>query len=432
MSHPGIRDIIDHDLCIACGACVEACPHDSVSTRYHAGRGAPEAHIDDAAACHGCPAPCDDVCPSIEVDLAGLLGATSPVPRVGPIERVWIGHAPVHRDDGVSSSGGVLRALVTDAIDRGVPVVAIGREAEGYVPQVHRTHADLQRVPGSIYHSLSFAPAIELLRTLDQPALLVAIPCHLAGLRAYASQHEPALLDKIAFTAGIICGWMFTDHALRAFTHYHGVPGAIVDARYRGEDKVGRLKIETTATSGSWNRRTFATDAERIHYRASFARYANRLRCRLCEDHLNVLADVAVGDAWLARTRGQKTSVVVARTASGLERIDALVAAGRLVLQPGTVDDLYESQSADLVEGRTARRLGAVLAAAGRPVPRFRYRDGRAAPAPTLRARADVAFEDAMRALMRTGSYGAYRAAYAGRDTLIRAKDAMHRRRGGS
>ena len=429
MSHPGIRDVIEHDLCIACGACVEACPRDNVETRYHHGRGAPEAFIRAAEDCAPCPAPCDGVCPSIEVDLHGLLGASGPLSRVGPIDSIWIGHAPVHRDDGVSSSGGVLRALVTDAIDRGVPVIAIGREAEGYVPRIHRTRDDLTSVPGSIYHSLSFAPAIDALRSLERPALLVAIPCHLAGLRAYASRHEPELLERIEFTAGIICGWMFTDHSLRAFAHYHQLAGDIVDARYRGEDKVGRLKIETTETKGSWNRRTFPSDAERIHYRASFARYANRLRCRVCEDHLNVLADVSVGDAWLARTRGQKTSVVAVRTPAGRARIDALVGAGKLELEPGSVADLYESQSADLVEGHTARRLGAVLDAAGHPVPKFRFRDGRAAPAPTLRARADVAFEQAMRALLRSGSYAAYRSAYAGRDAIIRAKDEVNRRR---
>lgn len=408
-----IRPVIENDLCIACGACVAACPENVVVPAFNTVRGAPEVAIENPDACLDCPAPCGPVCPSIQVDFAALLAEPAPA-RDGRIQEVLVGYAPDHRDNGIASSGGVLRLLAAQAVAAGTPVLCLGPVAEqgGRTAFDARVITDLQalaEIPGSIYHAVSFAAAIPLLRTLERPCLLIAIPCHLEGLLAYITGHEPALRERIDLIAGIICGWMYSHHALDAFASYKQLAEPWQDARYRGDDKVGRLKVFARSGVHSWDRRNFSGLGEMLDYRASFSTDANRLRCRVCEDHLNVLADLAVGDAWLARMGDRKLSVIAVRSTRGASAIAGERAAGRLLVEPGTIADLVESQSRDLMYGETAGRLAAWLRRRGRPAPQFGYQPPAMQPAEG----GSFAVEMLRRGVLRRGWYRSYRWLYA-------------------
>jgi len=423
---PRILEVVADDLCIACGACIHACPEDVVEPFYDRGRGAHEVRVTDAKSCVPCPAPCDDVCPSIRVDLLGLLGGDAPavLDRVGPVESIHLGHAPQHQWNGVSSSGGVIRAFVADALRRGVPVIALAQQEAsegagsgegGYAPALLESSDELSRLPGSIYHGVSFTRCIGLLRGLRRPCLLVCTPCQLEGIRAYLRRCEPGLEAKLGLVVGLICGWMYSDHALSAFAFQKGIGAPLIDAGYRGESQVGLLKLVTAEGTAAFDRRRFDDFAAELDYRSSFGAPMNRLRCRLCQDHLNVLADVAVGDAWLRRTGGRKLSLVVTRTPRGRDALAALADAGLVVLERAAAGDLRESQSDDLVDGESARKLAAFLAERGVVAPRFEF--GAADPEPAL-ARVDrwrLRFELVLRALARGRRYRLYRWLYLAR-----------------
>lgn len=413
-----IQAVLDHDLCIACGACVEVCPVSVVSPVFHPGRGAEEVAVTTPSACVDCAAPCGDVCPSIVTDFARLALEPDGVRRDGRVRSVLVAQAPGHCHNGVSSSGGVLRLLATAALEAGTPVLCLVAESTGPAERVRheagilRSLDELSRVPGSIYHSVSFTAAIPLLRALETPCLLIAIPCHLAGLLAYIDRYEPALRPKIGVTAGIICGWMYSHHALDAFAHFKGMSEPWTDAGYRGEDKVGRLKLIARSGVHSWSRREFGSLREMVDFRSSFATEANRLRCRVCEDHLNVLADISVGDAWLARTANSKSSVVVVRTQRGEALLAPHLASGRLLASEGSFGDLVESQSRDLIYATTASRLSAFLQDRGKSMPHFNYSDPIAPAGLGLRQQFLFGSEMLLRNLLRRRHYRIYRIGY--------------------
>ena len=383
------------------------------------GRGGVEVDVVDVAACQGCSAPCDVVCPSLDVNLASLLttrSGTQYLDRSGPISSVLIGYSPRHRDNGVSSSGGILRAFTASSLNAGRPVVCLA-DMDGEYGAVGLTDlTDIDRVPGSIYHSVSFTGAIEALRQSTEPCLLISTPCQLEGIEKFIKEVDPSVGDKIDARVGLICGWMYSHHALRAFSRYKGLSGIPYGATYRGDDEVGKLRITVGDDEHVYDRRVFATQRDKLDYHASFSRFSNRLRCRVCEDHTNVLADIAVRDAWLARKVGEKTSIVIVRTKKGAAEMKKLREQEDLVLEDGLMSDLVETQSHNLVYGVEARELNEFLKGRGVVTPEFSF--GAKNDPPVLlssrRARA-FRFELRMRELLRSGSYRRFRLLYLAR-----------------
>jgi coenzyme F420-reducing hydrogenase beta subunit len=408
-----LRDVLENDLCIACGACVYACPASVITPTYHEERGAYEVTITDTNPCAGCPAPCVQVCPSIEVNFAALASAETEgttCTREGPIRETWLGYSPAFQHNGVSSSGGIIRALIHDSLERGRPVVCLCKDGDGYAPTLLHQPEELDRVPGSIYHAVSFVKIVEVLREASEAVLLISTPCQLEGLYKYIQVTEPTLREKIALVVGLICGWMYTNHALHAFASYKQLGEPVINAQYRGEDKVGRLKLFTEQAKHSYDRRAFDNKSDYYDFRASFSSMANRLRCRLCENHLNVLADIAVGDAWLKRHPEEKLSIIVVRTRTGSDLMNHLQDAGKVQLTIAEATDLSESQSNNLVFGYEARQLNHKLSRKGVATPTFTFA-GQDPPPPRagrlLHVLYDLEFH--LRKVLRSGRYQTYR-----------------------
>lgn len=405
-----ITPVVEHDQCIACGACIQACPEDAIVPAYHDGRGAHEVSVSDDTGCSDCAQHCRDVCPSVAFsfrDAHPRLGGDAL--RLGPIRDLRLSHAPAHQFNGVSSSGGMVRVMIESWLRQARTVICLAATPEGYgAVAIDQTDA-LRQLPGSIYHGVSFNAMIPLLRAAPAPVMLVAIPCVFEGLARYVRGHAPELEAKIGLRVGLICGWMFSDHAWRTFAELRGISEPVTDVQYRGEDKVGQLKLRTAAQLHRYSRRQFDSVHAEAAFKSSFSRVYNRLRCRLCEDHLNVLADVAVGDAWLARLPEDtdKISIVAIRSERGLDLLDALEAEGRVHSEPATVAELVETQSANLAYGREARALNGWLQAQGVPTPAFRFDPEEPPPAPPG-ARQIAAFETEMRWRQRVRAGGGH------------------------
>ena len=420
---PLIRLVVEQDLCIACGACVAACPRANIRPIFQRGRGAEEIEVIAEATCTGCPQPCDAVCPSLTVDFArqraARTGETERVPppaRDGWMESVHLGWSPVFQDDAAASSGGILRALVAHALTTGTPVVCLARDPAGgaFRPRLLTTPGQLPDVPGSIYHSTSFAEAIAEIRQAPAPVLLVAIPCQLAGILNFVAHQEPALGRKIGLVCGLVCGWMYSFHALWAFAGHKGIARPDFAATtYRGGDRVGPLRLVQDGVVHAFPRREFATRREALDYRSSFSTDFNRQRCRVCEDHLNMGADLVTGDAWLARCAPRKLSIIGCRTARGRAALAVLEKLGHVRLEPATFADFTESQSPDLVHGTRARRTARLLREQGTPTPRFAFADAEAPVAAGLGDRIALSAEHRRRALLHAGHYRLYRWYYA-------------------
>ena len=410
---PLITKVVENDLCIACGACVHACPESLIISVYSVSRGAYEVSIPETKGCEGCSKWCEEVCPSVAVNFTNQRNSadiTEEESRLGAIRAVKVGYSPSHQFDGVTSSGGVTKALIEDALVRGIPVICLAKDEAGYSAQQIDSVDDAGRIPGSIYHSVSFEKGIELLNKAERSCMVVAIPCVLEGLSKYIAAIDPSLEERIHIRVGLICGWMYSDHSWKSLKYYRKIPGEIRDVRYRGEDKVGRLKMISDAGTYAYSRRTFDGLGEEVQFKTSYSRVFNRLRCRLCENHINQLCDVAIGDAWLKQypNSNDKLSLVVIRTAKGERELDALEGKGKVVFHYGSVSDIVESQSSNLVFGGQARKYSAYRKSKGRFVPRFAFSSECGEVVVSIYDRYLFAVEEKWRDLVRRKSYRSY------------------------
>jgi coenzyme F420 hydrogenase subunit beta len=375
-----IPNVVESDQCIACGACIQACPGKSIVGSYSEQRGAHEVKVINTSECSDCSQQCNSVCPSLGFSFKDQFPEQHDDiadPRLGPIKQVFTAYSPENQFNNISSSGGVVRAFIEHFIKQKKPVICLTSTKKGYRANSISELCDLENTPGSIYHGISFEDAIPLIRNAKSPCLLVAIPCVLEGLAKYIKNIEPDLDKNIALRVGLICGWMYSDHSWKSIQKLKKISGTVQDVTYRGEDKVGRLKIKTDKNSYSFSRRKFDSYREEIEYKASFSRVYNRLRCRLCENHINQLSDIAVGDAWLKKfpRNKDKVSIVVVRTELGMVEYSKLVENSTLISENAQVDDIIESQSDDLVYGRSAQKLNQFISSMGQRTPVFSFSD---------------------------------------------------------
>lgn len=340
--------VLESGLCIGCGVCTFADP--SLQLHLH-----PEKLIYEPT--HRSNRRAAAVCPAVAVDFPALQEWLYPggdQTAYGVVESVMLAQSTDRERNLKASSGGLIKELLIELLSRDeVDGVIALRHVAGldFRPALIRDPSEVDQLPGSIYHNLPQSEALRLLRENSGRFVLVAIPCQLEGIYNYVFREEPHLRERIYMTIGLLCGWQYSHHALKAICDFKGVRyEAIEEISYRGGGPVGRLRI----VSGGQE----ITSSRRIDfsYQVAFDRHFNTPRCHLCINHHNMLADLVVGDAWLPSTVTTRTgiSLITNRTSQADTLMRELGAKGRILFSEVTVEEIKESQKPGVVFGDLA------------------------------------------------------------------------------
>ncbi len=341
----GLQDVIDSGFCIGCGACVAA--EDGLTLHLHPEKLMYEPDSDGGAVAAS-------VCPAVRVNYPGLqqklFGELAASP-VGVVTAMALAQSTDRERNLASSSGGIVKELLREYLSRDEVDGVIALSHAGgtlFRPSLITDPDQVDRLPGSIYHNVPFDGALELLKASQGRFVLVANPCQLEGIYAYIFECAPYLASRIHASIGLVCGWTYGHHALKALCQYKGLDfGDLRDVAYRGEGAVGRARLRTSGVDMAISRR------RDFDYIAAFDRSFNIRRCHLCINHINFLADIVVGDAWLRRTAKTRTgvSIVICRTPEAAELVGRLAREGKIRTAPADESDIVESQGRDLTYG---------------------------------------------------------------------------------
>ena len=337
--------VIQSGMCIACGACIAADPEvnlvmDKERLLYRPDR------VSDARAA--------SVCPAIQVDFDALHTMLFPgdsISEHGVVHSVLLAQSTDHERNLNASSGGVIKELLRAylAMPEVDGIISLNHVSGlNYRPMLIESVEQVDKLPGSVYHNLPLDNALTIIRENEGRFVLTGIPCQLEGIFNYIVKIEPALMDRIHATIGLVCGWNYSHHSLRAICDYKGIDyDRIDDISYRGGGPVGKLKITSGGQLHEVHRRVD------FSYQVAFDRSFNIPRCHSCVNHVNFLADIVVGDAWLPSTIGTRSgvSIVICRRESSHDMMLSLKAAGRVEITEVGTDEITESQSHSITFG---------------------------------------------------------------------------------
>ena len=285
-------------------------------------------------------------------DLSEFTFGSPPNTDIGHVDQVYLAQSTNEQRNLNASSGGLIKEAIKYYFDTGkIEGVIALKHIDGitYRPVLITDVGEVDNLPGSIYHNIDFSDALKILKETDRKIALIANPCQLEGIFSYIKLYEPELKSKIVLTIGLICGWTYSHHALKAICAYEKVSfSKLTDISYRGGGSVGKLKLfEGNGRVTKVHRRIS------FKYQAAFDRSYNLARCHFCVNHGNFLADLVVGDAWLPSTVKTRTgiSLLIARTAALSKDLHDMKEKDLIKLLQVRADEVIESQTHRVVYG---------------------------------------------------------------------------------
>lgn len=377
LSVRNISSVVEDGLCTGCGTCCGVCPPHAIEMTRSKGLLLPAV---DTAKCTSCLL-CLKSCPGFSLDFHRLNMETfgkQPEDRyLGNLRRCFLGHSNDAGIRAASSSGGVASQLLAYLLkNRLIEAAVIARAIEDKPlepePFVARTEDEVLSGSRSKYCPVAIGQTLQKMRISGGRFAVVGLPCHIHGIRK-AEVANPSLKRKIVMHIGLFCGHTVSFDGTDFVLERLGVRRAdVTRLYYRGNSWPDSMRVETkdNQTIGlrynrSWN----------AYWNVFSPFFFTPLRCLMCPDQFNELADISVGDAWLSelKDRDRGESLIIARTAAGEELLRNAQRDGFLFIEGISPEKVKESQAFNVSfkKKHYARRLR-FLYGIGQNVPRVR------------------------------------------------------------
>jgi len=337
-----LYDVVDWGLCVGCGACAYACGRSAIALKNieHVGI----RPILKADACAGC-AECLSFCPGYAVHAQALPVAGSTDIVLGPVLKVWEGHAADDEIRWQASSGGILTALSLYCLEHEKMGFVLHTAMDPDRPWLNRTvqsfsRADLLQRTGSRYAPSSPCDSLALIEQSPAPCVFIGKPCDVAAVSRLRRQ-RPELDRKLGLVLTFFCaGTPSTRATLDLMSQMQMPPPAVREVRYRGRGWPGDFCVASAD----------GTSKKGLSYKESWHLLQKQrpFRCHLCADGLGQLADLSCGDAWHCAPAPDAAdpgrSLVIARTGRGRDLVEKALGCGCLVLNAAGPADVFAAQ----------------------------------------------------------------------------------------
>jgi coenzyme F420 hydrogenase subunit beta len=361
-----VRDVLARDACSGCGLCAQL--DRGLAMRLDAGGYIRPVEVGAPDEAPAAVRTFDRSCPGVRVAAQAPSGSRRH-PLLGSYFSAWEAWATDPEIRLAGSSGGVLTALHAWLVASGRAARVTGAAGDPErprrsIPVTITTREQALAAAGSRYAPVATLANPEV---FAEGSAVTAKPCEIAALRAAGGAgagEGPLLLS-------FFCAGTPSQHATDTLLESLGVgTDQTVDAmRYRGNGWPGRFAARAGGAEVS---------ADYEESWGSTLGPTTQWRCKVCPDGVGESADIVAADSWATDERGYPqfaegdgVSALIARTARGLEVIEAAIAEGVIEVRPLPMDDLAGAQPLQTARRRylLARLWGSALA--GRRPPRY-------------------------------------------------------------
>lgn len=356
-----IRNVVEEDICIGCGACAIA-TNGSINMDVSE-KGIYKASLKDISSLNQeMFFKADSVCPfsdsaSDESELDVPSEKSISLPYDSSLGRYGAIFAGRQSDDSHligSSSGGltswlIKQLLIQDKVDGIIHVGKSGNDSELFEYRVSYSIKEIDSNRKSAYYSTTLSNALQSLEPNKKYAI-VGVPCFIKSARLLAKE-DKILKSSLKYYVGLVCGHLKSSFFAESNAWQVGVqPQEIdyVDFRVKNPKKkanqyefIAKSKSEGDVHSkqtsklmgGNWGFGFFQPNA-----------------CNFCDDVFAETADVVFGDAWLPEFKNdwRGTNVVVTRNDELVEIFQNGIDNKQLNLKNISLKDAVKSQAGGL------------------------------------------------------------------------------------
>jgi len=348
MKVSSVDSVVKNSVCCGCGTCAGVCPYRAITMCYSGRQRVYVPRITETA-CADCGV-CSRVCPGVNMLVPNSRTdgdhGKKYLHGYGEYLKSYVGHACDPQIRYGAASGGVATALSVFLLKARLVDAVVGTEMVPESPLDTRpvlctSKGDVLRAMGSKYCPAS---TNAILKDIDatrlQTIAFVGLPCHVQGIQA-AKDYPPLNKAKSVYTIGLLCGGVRGQEGTKWILRKRKINIQDVhEIKYRGEGWPAGMRVsfknkEEVLKIPLWE-----------YYDQYFASW-RPWRCSLCLDRTAVLADISLGDAWLSELRhdSEGSSLIIARTESGLQLISQAAAAGVIRIAEIDMATLQRSQT---------------------------------------------------------------------------------------
>ncbi|MCX5590207.1 Coenzyme F420 hydrogenase/dehydrogenase, beta subunit C-terminal domain [Alcaligenes endophyticus] len=351
-----LTKVVEHDLCIGCGACISVCPSKALDITWNnygfLVAQANENRCDNDGAClNVCPfntEPNESYQNEDGLAIQYLSGVPLYHPKIGHYNSLYAGYSHKHRES--SSSGGIGTYIYEKLFDLGIikHVVTVGdsnKPDAHYQYKVVSSKEELLTISKTRYHPVTLATVLTEIKELDGDVAISGVGCFIKAIRL-AQNNDPSLKEKIKFLVGIICGGVKSTF----FTEYLADKAGATSNQFSNPEY--RVKDpESTASDYGFSCIDNPTKIRKIiKMRQVGDMWGSGLfkanACDFCDDVTTELADISLGDAWLSPydQDGRGHNVAVSRSNIADQILQQGLISGELELEELSQESFLASQ----------------------------------------------------------------------------------------
>ena len=348
-----IKNAIEHGLCMGCGTCKLALK-DSVDIKlnsqgfYHSNT---SANADLSSASNLCPFSNDSL---NETQLGKKIYGNSNLnhdDRVGFFSKIYAGSIKDEKEKNNSSSGGlttwlIKKLLKNKEVDAVVHVGQSQNDANLFEYKITTSLEDIDFKGNkkSRYYPVSLESIIQDIDLSDKKFVFVGIPCFVKSIRL---AQQSGYLKNIKFCLSLLCGHMKSAAFAENLAWQVGVsPRNLKSIDFRVKKPKLNANNYLIEVISNDDRKTLEKNFKLFGSNWGYGFFKHKA-CDFCDDLAGELADVTFGDAWLPKYVAdyQGTNIVVSRNHLFDRYIEEYN--NELFIDNLTVDDFFESQSAN-------------------------------------------------------------------------------------